>query len=62
VNGHPIKTLEDIVKAFDEQTDYYVIQFAGGGRPIVLDRKAVDEARPRILARYAVTSEKNLEK
>lgn len=62
VNGHPIKTHEDIVKAFDEQTDYYVIQFAGGGRPIVLDRKAVDEARPRILARYAVTSEKNLEK
>ena len=62
VNGHRIKHIEDISAAFDEQTDYYVIKFAGGGRPIVLERKAIEEARPRIRERYAVTTEKNLEK
>jgi hypothetical protein len=62
VNGHRIKSIEDIATAFDEQTDYYVIKFAGGGRPIVLERKAIEEARTRIRGRYAVTAEKNLEK
>jgi hypothetical protein len=33
---------------------------AGNGRPIVLERKAVEEARQRILSRYGVTKEKNL--
>lgn len=62
VNGHRIRNIEDIATAFDEQTDYYIIKFAGGGRPIVLERKAIEEARPRIRDRYAVTTEKNLEK
>lgn len=62
INGHRIKRIEDIAGAFNEQSDYYVIKFAGGSRPIVLERKATEEARPRILERYAVTSEKNLEK
>lgn len=62
VNGHRIKRIEDIAAAFGEERDYYVIKFAGGNRPIVLERKAIEEARPRILERYAVTSEKNLEK
>lgn len=62
VNGHRIKRIEDIAAAFDQQAEYYVIKFAGGNRPIVLERKAIEEARPRILERYAVTAEKNLEK
>jgi hypothetical protein len=62
VNGYPIKRLEDLATAFEEQSDYYVIKFAGAGRPLVLERKAIEEARPRILERYAVTAEKNLEK
>jgi S1-C subfamily serine protease len=62
VNGHHIKRIEDIATAFNEQADYYVIKFAGGGRPLVLERKAIEEARPRIRERYAVTREKNLEK
>jgi hypothetical protein len=62
VNGHRIKHIEDIAAAFDEKADYYVVKFAGGGRPIVLERKAIEEARPRIRERYAVTTEKNLEK
>ena len=62
VNGHRIKRIEDIATAFDEQTDCYVIKFAGGGRPLVLERKAIEEARPRIRERYDVTAEKNLKK
>jgi S1-C subfamily serine protease len=62
VNGRRIKRIEDIAAAFDEKADYYVIKFAGGGRPIVLERKAIEEARSRISGRYALTVEKNLEK
>jgi S1-C subfamily serine protease len=62
VNGQPIKRMEDIAAAFDEQSDYYVIKFAGGGRPLVLERKAIEEARPRIRERYNVAAEKNLKK
>jgi S1-C subfamily serine protease len=62
VNGRRIKRIEDIATAFEEKADYYVIKFAGGGRPIVLERKAIEEARSRISGRYALTAEKNLEK
>jgi S1-C subfamily serine protease len=62
VNGRRIKRIEDIAAAFEEKADYYVIKFAGGGRPIVLERKAIEEARSRISERYALTVEKNLEK
>ena len=62
VNGRRIKRIEDMAAAFDEKADYYVIKFAGGGRPIVLERKAIEEARSRISGRYALTAEKNLEK
>ena len=62
VNGRLIKRIEDIAAAFEEKADYYVIKFAGGGRPIVLERKAIEEARSRISERYALTAEKNLEK
>ncbi len=62
VNGRRIKRIEDIAAAFEEKADYYVIKFAGGGRLIVLERKAIEEARSRISGRYALTVEKNLEK
>lgn len=62
VNGRRIKRIEDIAAAFEEKADYFVIKFAGGGRPIVLERKAIEEARSRISERYALTAEKNLEK
>jgi hypothetical protein len=62
VNGRRIKSIEDIFSAFDERADFYVIKFAGGGRPLVLERKAIEEARPRIRERYDVTAEKNLKK
>ncbi|MEI8293489.1 MAG: trypsin-like peptidase domain-containing protein [bacterium] len=62
VNGRQVKRLEDLAAAFDEPCDYYVIKFVGAGRPLVLGRKDIDAARTRILERYAVKLEKNLEK
>lgn len=57
INDTKIRTLEDAAKAFQTPSDYYVIKLLGMGRPIVLERKAVQEARPRILQRYGVISE-----
>ena len=60
INGTKIKHLADVAAEFAKPADYYVIKMAGAGRPIVLERKAVEEARKRILSRYAVTKEQNL--
>ena len=61
VNGAKIKRLGDLAKAFDAPADYYVIKLLGSGRPIVLERKAVDAARDRIRTRYNVLKEENLD-
>lgn len=60
VNGHSIKRLDDLAAAFAEVTDYYVIKCIGQGRPIVLERAAVEAARARIKKAYNVVSEQNL--
>ncbi len=62
INGKKIRKLSDASAAFKEPADYYVIEMAGNGRPVVLERKAVEEARNRIIARYGVSKEENLEK
>ncbi len=62
INGSRISRLDDVAAAFDKPSDYYVIEMLGEGRPLVLERRAVDEARERIRGRYGVTAEKNLEK
>ena len=60
VNGKPIKRLEDLAAAFAEPSDYYIIKCIGEGRPIVLERSAVEAARERIKTAYNVVSEENL--
>ena len=60
INGQKIRRLTDVAEAFQKSADYYVITLAGTGRPIVLERKAVEAARERILSRYGVTREQNL--
>ncbi|MDX2082321.1 MAG: trypsin-like peptidase domain-containing protein [Terrimicrobiaceae bacterium] len=62
VNDRKIRTLDDVAAAFAEPADHYVIRMEGPGRPIVLERKAVEEARARILTRYGITREQNLSK
>ena len=60
INGRKIKTLEDAAAAFAEKPDFYVVKFIGTGRPLVLERGAVEAARERIKTRYAVPLEQNL--
>jgi hypothetical protein len=62
INGSKIRKLDDVAAAFAKPVDYHVIRIVGNGRPIVLERRAVEEARGRILSRYGVTMEQNLEK
>ncbi len=60
INGKKIKTLKEVAAAFEEKPEYYVIKFVGAGRPLVLERAAVEAARERIKTRYNVTEEQNL--
>lgn len=62
INEKPIKTLADVAAAFAEDSEFYVIKLVGQDRPIVLEKKAVDAARERILSRYNVFAEQNLTK
>jgi hypothetical protein len=62
INGEPIRSIEDVATAFAKPVDYHLISLLGDDRPIVLESKLVEKARPRILERYGVTSEQNLKK
>jgi len=61
VNGVKIRTLKDAADAFAKPCETYVLKLVGTGRPIVLERKAVEDARERIITRYNVLKEQNLE-
>jgi S1-C subfamily serine protease len=60
VNGEEIKTLKDLSDAFAKKVDVYVVEFVGLGRPLVLERAAVDAARERIRTRYNVIDDEYL--
>ncbi len=60
INGQKIRKLDDLAEALKKPADYYVIEMVGQGRPLVLEKQAVDQARERIRARYGVISEQQL--
>jgi S1-C subfamily serine protease len=60
INGEKVRTLDDLANGLRQQCDRYVIKLLGVGRPIVLDRAAVEAARERIDERYNVVKEQNL--
>jgi len=62
INGRRIRTLRDVAEALDQPAEFHVITTADGGRPIVLEQKAVLAARENILSRYGIASERNLKK
>jgi S1-C subfamily serine protease len=61
INGVKIRTLAEMAATLAKPADYYVIELIGEGRPIVLERGAVDAARERIQKRYNVVKEQNLD-
>jgi S1-C subfamily serine protease len=62
INGEKIQRIDDVAEAFKKPAEYYVIEMLGKGRPLVLERKAVEEARDRIRTRYGVISDENLQR
>ncbi|MEX1119400.1 MAG: trypsin-like peptidase domain-containing protein [Terrimicrobiaceae bacterium] len=60
VNDIPIKNLDDLAKAIDAGGEYVVIKTVGPGRPLVLERKAAEDASPQILSRYGIQKDRNL--
>ncbi len=60
INGKKIRTLEDLVQAFAETPDHFVVRMIGDGPPLVLDRDKAEAARERIKTRYNVVKEQNL--
>jgi hypothetical protein len=51
-----------LAKTFAETPERFVIKMVGDGPPLVLDPKQVEAARERIMKRYNVIAEQNLEK
>ncbi len=60
INDKPIRTLKDVSDALKEPADYYVIRLLGKHRPVILERKEVEEARERIIRGYGVLKEEHL--
>jgi S1-C subfamily serine protease len=60
INDRKVRTLEDVAAAFDTPEDFYVIRVVGDPQPLVLEAKAVNAARKRILERYRITRERYL--
>lgn len=61
VNGEKIGSLRDMAAALAKQPEIFVIKFVGNGRPLVLERSALEAANQRIRQRYNVLAEQNLE-
>jgi S1-C subfamily serine protease len=60
INGQKIRTLDDVAAALAKPEKNYVIEFLGESRPLVLEARAVAEARARIDTRYGIRKESNL--
>ena len=60
INGTKIRTLAQMAGVLARPADQYVIKMLGEGRPIVMERAAVEAARERIKTRYNVRNEQNL--
>jgi S1-C subfamily serine protease len=61
INDVKIRTLADLAAALETQEDFYVIQLVGNPQPLVLEARAVLEARERIESRYGITRRANVE-
>jgi len=60
INGKPIRSLQDVATAFEQPGEFHVVELLNEGRPIVLERSALNDAAARIRQRYGVVAEQNL--
>lgn len=57
VNDVKIRTLDDLAKVFASSAEFFVIRVVGDPQPLVLEARAVQQARERILQQYGVGKE-----
>lgn len=61
VNGMKIAALADLEEAFARPAgDFHLVEFDGGGPPVVLDAAAAEEEHGKILDRYRIPADRHL--
>jgi hypothetical protein len=61
INGHPIRSLEDVVEAFESNgREFDEIVFEGYAGIEALDREKASAAHEEILQQYAISRDRNL--
>jgi hypothetical protein len=61
VNGRKVTTLRDMSEELSKPSEFYVFEFVGNGKPLVLEGLAVAAAKERIHSRYGVRAAENLD-
>ena len=62
VNGRPIATMEDLVKAFEgNEGDFHVIEFAGESAPLILPAGQAGREHGQIILRYGIARDRYLD-
>jgi len=62
INGIPIRSLDDVHKAFKQPLDdYHILKFAGDNRTLPIDAKKAQERQQSILNKYQIPAEARLE-
>lgn len=57
VNNEKIRTLTELREVFSKPAEFYVIHLKGDPQPLVLEARAAEEARERILKQYGIREE-----
>jgi hypothetical protein len=61
INGRPIRSLDDVVRAFSESRDrFHLIVFEGDAGVEALDREQAEAAHEEILRQYGIPSDHKL--
>ncbi|MBR9982346.1 MAG: trypsin-like peptidase domain-containing protein [Desulfatitalea sp.] len=55
VNDRPVRTLEDLARAFAQPAEFYVLRLLGDHPPLVIEARAAQAAHQRIRQQYGVT-------
>jgi S1-C subfamily serine protease len=61
VNDAKIRTINDLAAAFAKPAEFYVVRLVDDPQPLVLEARAAQEARERILRQYGISHEAYLE-
>src|SRR5438876_2627810 len=61
INGRKIRTLDELAAVLSEPAERFIFKMIGDGPPLVRDRIQGEAARERIMTRYNVLKEQNLE-